>query len=207
MLRRTWEHVAALLTGKPSVSDVRRDPWRRLRFEPPLRAFGPGAIDDFSQYLTGESGVSVQSPEEAAEWLLNCRYASDPDLYGEVDAWLHPATLELIRSGDCEDFALWGWRKLVELQLDAHFVVGIRHRRDGTSQRHAWVVYRTEVDEYLFDGVEQSVERIVRPLATVRAEYEPQLGVTPIAARYVYAGLFLTDWGRRLSLRRLPGNG
>ncbi len=206
MLRRTWEHLTALLTGIPSATEVRRDPWRRLPFEPPLRAFGPGASDDFASYLAGESQVQVQTPGEAAEWLTQCRYASDPDLHGEVDAWLHPATLELVRSGDCEDFALWGWRKLVDLQLEAHFVVGVRHRSDGTSQRHAWVVYRTDAGEFLFDGVESCVERIVRPLAAIRHQYEPQVGVTPVAVRYVYAGLFLTDWGRRLSLRRLPGN-
>jgi hypothetical protein len=204
MLRRTWEHMASLLTGIPSVSEVRRDPWRRLPFEPPLRAFGPGACDDFATYLMGVCTVGVQSPYEAAQWLLSCRYASDPELHGEVDAWLHPATLELVRSGDCEDFALWGWRKLVELGLDARFIVGTRHLQDGTSQRHAWVVYRAEDGEFLFDGVEKSVSRIVRLLADVRAEYEPQVGVTPVAARYVYAGLFLSDWGRRLSLRRLP---
>lgn len=207
MLKRAWEQIESLLTGVPSRADVRRDPWRRMPFEPPLRAYGPGASEDFAQYLNGHSLVSVHSPAEAAQWLSHCRYASDPELHGEEDAWLHPATLELVRSGDCEDFALWAWRKLVELKLDAHFVIGVRHRQDGSSQRHAWVLYRTSAGEFLFDGVEGSVDRIVRPLAAVRSAYEPQVGVTPVAARYVFAGLFLTEWGRRLSLRRLPAEG
>ena len=204
MLRRTWEQLTTLVTGIPSRSEVRRDPWRRLPFEPPLRAFGPGACHDFATYLTGKTAVPVQSPTQAAEWLSHCRYASDSELYDEVDAWLHPATLELVRSGDCEDFALWGWRKLVDLGLDAHFVVGMRHRRDGASQRHAWVVYRAEGQVVLFDGVAGSVTGMLRPLPDVMADYDPQVGVTPVAARYVFAGLFLSDWGRRLSLRRSP---
>ena len=48
----------------------------------------------------------------------------------------------------------------------------MRHRRDGTSQRHAWVVYRAEGQRILFDGVEGSVSRMLRPLPDVMAEYE-----------------------------------
>lgn len=203
MLHRAWERLVATLTGIPPVSVVRRDPWRPLPLEPPLRAFGPGAALEFAEYLTGDSSVTTTSPHAVARWLQNCRYASDPDLLGEMDAWLHPLSLELVRSGDCEDFALWGWRKLVELRLDAHFVVGLRHHSDGASKRHAWVIYRDGPEHFLFDGVEPAHDRIIRPLDAVRKEYEPQVGVTPVAARYVFAGLFLSDWGRRLPLRRV----
>jgi len=174
-----------------------------MPLEPPLRAFGPGASVEFGSYLEGESKVYVRSPTEVAMWLLQCQYASDVDLHGEEDAWLHPATLEFVRCGDCEDFALWAWRKLVELGLDADFVIGNRRLSDGAVQRHAWVVYRSNDGEFLFDAVERSLERILRPLDQVRADYEPQVGVTPVAARYVYAGLYLTEWVRRLSVKRI----
>jgi hypothetical protein len=204
MLRRTWERLAAVVTGIPATSEARRDPWRRLPLEPPLRAFGPGASDDFASYLARDSTVEIRDAGEAAQWLLQCRYASDADLHGEADAWLHPVSLELLRCGDCEDFALWGWRKLVELGLDAHFVVGVRHQTGGLSERHAWVLYEAADELFVFDGVERSVDRIVRPLRDVGARYEPQVGVTPAAGRYAFAGLFISEWGRRLALQRIP---
>lgn len=194
------ERLAAWIRGIPTVEAARADPWRPLPFEPPLRAYGPGASTEFANYLAGTSHVRAGSPGEVAAWLGACRYASDPELYGERDAWLHPMTFELVRSGDCEDFALWGWRKLVELGLDAHFVVGLRRRPGHQPQRHAWVVVQAPGDAFILDGVE--ADEALRPLMRARLDYEPQVGVTPVAARYAFAGLFLSEWGRRLSLRR-----
>ncbi|MFN8580577.1 MAG: hypothetical protein U0163_06295 [Gemmatimonadaceae bacterium] len=199
---RVWAWLAARTTGRPSAAEAQRDPWRRLPLEPPLSAFGPGA-DSFRQYLTGTSRVPVEWPEDIAGFLRGCQYVSDPDLHGEVDAWLHPLTLELVRAGDCEDFALWAWRKFIELDFAAHFVVGMRRRADGQMARHAWVVYPQGPDDMLFDAVESSVDRIMRPLDDARDEYLPQVGVTPVAMRYAYAGLFASRWGRSVRLRRL----
>jgi predicted transglutaminase-like cysteine proteinase len=33
----------------------------------------------------------------------------------------HPGAFERRRRGDCEDFALWAWRKLAEVGVDAEF--------------------------------------------------------------------------------------
>lgn len=178
-----------------------RDPWERLPWSPPLAAFGPGAQAEFSTYLEGPSRIDASTPMEMAEWLLTCRYADDPTLLGEHDAWQHPATFELIRSGDCEDYSLWAWRKLVEARIEAEFVVGLQHRPDGSMGRHAWVHYVMDSREFVFDGVQPGVPSIIRPLEEVRGVYTPQVGAT-LERRFVFAGLFRSEWGRRLRLDR-----
>jgi hypothetical protein len=198
MLRSTLEWIVSLGSGVPTMSEARRDPWRRLNLEPPLRAYGPGAVVEFHEYLRRESRISVDTPEQAAEWLLTCRYASDQELLDEADAWLHPSTLELVRCGDCEDFALWGWRKLVELGMDADFVVGMRTDHERRPVRHAWVTYRHDGAEWMFEAVERSLARMFQPLDEVRELYVPQVGVARDASRHAYAGLFATDWGRKI---------
>ncbi len=184
------------------LAAAQRDPWLRFDLEPPLRAFGPGANVEFSHYLGGVSRVTARTPVEIAGWLLLCRYADDPQLLDEADHWLHPTTFEVVRSGDCEDFALWAWRKMAEHTYDAEFVVGVRRLADGSTGRHAWVTYRHEREEFLFDGVERSMDRIIRPIEEVRAHYEPQVGVSSGGRRFVFAGLYRQEWGRRLQLRR-----
>jgi hypothetical protein len=201
---RYWIRV---LTGRNAAA--RRaamigDPWRRLDLVPPLAAYGPGAIDDFTEYLRRRSRVVARTPEEIAGWLLACRYADDPVFLGEADFWQHPCAFEVVRCGDCEDFALWAWRKLVEASYDAEFVVGVRRRVDGISGRHAWVTYRDPAGEFVFDGVERTSETMIRPVSLARGEYEPQVGVGPDGQRFVYAGFYRTDWGHRMKLRR-PG--
>lgn len=178
---------------------ARGDPWVRLPYAPPLPAFGPGARHEFPHYLQGDSRVVARSPAEVARWLLGCRYAADRELLDEHDHWQHPCTFELVRSGDCEDYALWAWRKLVEARYDAEFVVGVHHRADGYIGRHAWVVYREEGREFVLDGVLRSEAMIVRPREHAVAEYVPQVGAA-VGRRFIFAGLFRSDWGRRLEL-------
>jgi hypothetical protein len=196
------ERIIVIATGRPSRRAARRDPWRPLPLEPPLHAFGPGSTREFRDYLEGESTVVVAAIADVVDFVARCRYATDRDLHGEVDAWLHPATLELVRCGDCEDFALWAWRKLVGLGYDARFVVGLRHRGDGTAERHAWVTFHDGGSDYVFDAVERGHERVVRPVTELGGEYEPQVGVDRHGTRYAYAGICLSEWGRRVKLKR-----
>lgn len=180
------------------------DPWVRLPWIPPLPAFGPGAREEFTRYLEGPSRIEARSPLDVAHWLLACRYAEDLHLHDEVDHWQHPTTFELVRSGDCEDYSLWAWRKLVEASYEAAFVVGMHHRPDGQVGRHAWVTFSDGHEEFLLDGVQRSVALIVRPRAAVAQSYVPQVGVDPAGRRFIYAGLFRSTWGRRLPVVRHP---
>ena len=68
--------------------------------------------------------VPVQSIDDIVAWLQSCEYVTDLDLFHERDFWQHPGTFERLRRGDCEDFALWAWRKLAEVGIDAEFCVG-----------------------------------------------------------------------------------
>lgn len=191
----TGQHRRSMDPGRLAAGD----PWVRLPLTPPLQAFGPGAQHEFSRYLEGASRVEARSPVTIAEWLLTCRYADDQSLLDEHDHWLHPASFELVRSGDCEDYSLWAWRKLLEAGIAAEFVVGMQHRQDGFVGRHAWVLFREGTEEFVFDGVQRSVTTIIRPRTVVESEYVPQVGAVP-ERRFVFAGLFRSDWGRRVKL-------
>ena len=205
MLSHAWRwlrEVSGIAQSQRNIAAV-RDPWRRYDLEPPLRAFGPGAAD-FRGYLAGSCRVACDSPKAIGDWLLGCRYADDAQLLGEADHWLHPATFELLRCGDCEDFSLWAWRQLIEARYAATFVVGMRSGPGTARGRHAWVTYLDGSVDYLFDGVERSIARMIRPCSGVQALYEPQLGVDADGARFVFAGLYREPWARQLRLR--PGS-
>lgn len=160
------------------------DPWRRFPFPVPLDRYGAGAERDFGWYFEGPSSVPARSLDDVCAWLLGCTYARDPDLFGRTDVWQHPAAFEARRTGDCEDFALWTWRKLVALGEDAELVVG----REQAGGGHAWVLVRRPGGHQLVDPVARTPERLVRPLAAVRDAYLPEASVDGRLVRYAYAG-------------------
>jgi hypothetical protein len=200
-----WKRLTGERMARLDRADLARgDPWVRLPLAPPFGAYGPGAQDEFPTYLEGPSRVSAPSPAAVASWLLSCRYAADEHLLDAHDHWLHPSTFELVRAGDCEDFALWGWRKLVEASIDATFVVGMSAAANGTPVRHAWVTFRDGSDEFVLDGVQRSLELIVRPRAILGEAYVPQVGADREGRRVAFAGLFRSEWGRRVPLQPHP---
>lgn len=164
--------------------------------------FGDGARHGFEWVFEGSSVVDVSSLDDILAWLRECRYESDRSLFQEADFWQHPRTFEQLRRGDCEDFALWAWRKLVELGLDAQLVVGrcIPPQRDNS--RHAWILFRDGEHEFLFEPVLRDPERAVRPLGTVRSAYIPELGVAPDGRRFFFAGYAYFLQNRHLGRRR-----
>src|SRR5262245_3087664 len=98
--------------------------WERVSIAVPPGVFGPGSNHPFAEYFDGASGVPVRSIDDIVVWLQTCEYVTDQELFQERDVWQHPAEFEKVRRGDCEDFALWAWRKLAELGIDAELVVG-----------------------------------------------------------------------------------
>jgi hypothetical protein len=165
-----------------------RDPWRRLTLRPPVHAFGPGARQDFAWYFQGESEVHVRQLDDILAWLGTCEYMTDHEAYQVTDFWQHPRTFELMRRGDCEDFALWAWRKLVELGFDAHFVVGYASVGPEAGRRHAWVQFHDGEMEYLFEPCQRVQAHAVRPLHSVREAYLPEYGVDRTGTRFAFAG-------------------
>lgn len=165
-----------------------RDPWERLPYEAPLTLFGEGARHGFDWVFDGESHVAVSSFDDVLDWLADCHYQSDPSLFRESDYWQHPRTFEQLRRGDCEDFALWAWRKMVELDMDADLVVGRRIPPSTENSRHAWILFRSGPDEYLFEPVCRDRVTAVRHVSVVRTDYIPEIGVTRDRRRFYFAG-------------------
>lgn len=165
-----------------------RDPWERLPYEAPLVMFGDGARHGFEWVFEGASAVDVTSVDDIVEWLRDCRYETDANLFHESDFWQHPRTFEQFKRGDCEDFALWSWRKLVELGIDASLVIGRRVPPGAENSRHAWIQFRDGDAEFLFEPVLRDRHRALRPLGDVRSEYIPELGVARDGRRFLFAG-------------------
>ena len=164
--------LAARLIGRESA-------WERLTLPVPAAAFGPGSERPFAQYFEGDSRVQVGSIAEIAAWLQTCEYVSDLELFHKRDFWQHPSVFEDLKRGDCEDFALWAWRKLAELGIEAELCVGrvIAVARPDVTYQHAWVVYRTGEAEFLFEPAAETETAMIRPLAEVMDNYVPHFAV------------------------------
>jgi hypothetical protein len=164
--------LGARLVGRESV-------WDRLSMRVPASVFGPGSHQPFAAYFEGPSSVSVQSIDEIVAWLQTCQYVSDLELFQEHDRWQHPVAFERLRRGDCEDFALWAWRKLAEIGIDAEFCVGrvLVDDRPELDRQHAWVVYRVNGTEYLFEPAARNTTAMIRPLVDAMGDYVPHFAV------------------------------
>lgn len=168
----------------------------------PAHAFGPGSIHDFRWYFEGESQVRVASVDEICAWLDGCKYVSDRELFNLQDFWQHPCTFERLRQGDCEDHALWAWRKLVELGVDAELVSGRWTAGPDHAGRHVWVVFRDGAGEFVLEAVGKEAA-MVRPLDEVRAEYRPDVAVNARFETTAFSGQILTMQERRAA-RAVP---
>jgi hypothetical protein len=168
------------------------DPWERLAYKVPLRTFGRGSYKPFRWYFEGETRVQVANLDDICAWLLECEYVHDPDLFNESDFWQHPKTFEVMRRGDCEDHAIWAWRKLVELGFEAELLSGDWQPAGDTAGGHVWVRFRQNGQEFIFEAVSRKRERMIRPFAEARSEYVPHAGVDHTFQHYGYVGFLRT---------------
>ncbi len=113
---------------------------------------------------------------------------TDPQLFGCADYWQHPCAFEQSRAGDCEDFALWAWRKMVHLGYDAEFIAGRIVDACGEHRGHTWILFRSDGTVFLFDPVLAQRALMVMPLRMVRDSYIPEVSVGPDLKRYAYTG-------------------
>jgi hypothetical protein len=172
-----------------------QSPWERMSMPVPRKYFGIGSLHEFAHYFSGVSSVPVSGMDDVINWLLNAEYRSDQELFNEVDYWQHPLTFEQLRSGDCEDFALWVWRKLTEAGIEAEFFVGRRvtTRSEVRYHFHAWVVCWLDGREFLFEPIARRREAMLRPLADVWQQYFPYYSVARDFRTSVFGG-YLLDW-------------
>lgn len=183
-----------------------RDPWKRLPYEAPLSAFGDGARHGFDWVFEGESAIAVSTFDDVIEWLAGCAYVSDAHLFQEADFWQHPRTFEQLRRGDCEDFALWAWRKMVELRMDADLVIGRRVPPRTADSRHAWILFRQGGAEFVFEPACADRALAVRAVAAVHDAYIPEFGVTAARQRFLFAGYAYFLQNRHLGRPAAPAD-
>ena len=168
--------LLAPLAGLLSPHVPVENPWERSSAVLPPRAFGRGAVRDFRWYFERESQCASRRSTRSATGCWAARTSATPELFNEADVWQHPGTFERLRQGDCEDYALWAWRKLVKLGVDAELVSGRWDVTRADAGPHAWVVFREGDAEFLLEAVARTRVAMVRPLADVRAQYRPARG-------------------------------
>jgi hypothetical protein len=97
---------------------------------------------------------------------------SDQDQFGEEDYWQLPEQFEESKKGDCEDFALWAWRQLLQMNYDARFALGTAGRYgDG----HAWVTFAKDGKYFLLEPLSWPVGLTLPRLSILR--YKPKFSI------------------------------
>ncbi|MGH9144392.1 MAG: hypothetical protein ACRD2I_24900 [Vicinamibacterales bacterium] len=168
-------------------------PWERVPMEVPATAFGPGSRCQFSHYFEGDSCVTAHSIDDIVGWLTTCEYISDVEQFHEPDVWQDPCAFERRQRGDCEDFALWAWRKLTEVGLEAEFFVGrvLGDDQAPIDRQHAWVVYRAGDDAYLFEPAARDRQQMIQPWSAVKDCYVPHFAVDHRFVTSAFVGCIL----------------
>ena len=200
-IARLFAPFASFLSRRPPMQDA----WERCDYRVSPSAFGAGNLHDFSWYFEGASTVHVTSLEDVQHWLLGCEFVEDEELFNETDFWQHPHTFEQLRRGDCEDHALWAWRKLIELGYEAELISGRCLPWDPKgkeSQRgHVWVNFTSQGTRYLFETAAKTKEAMIHPLSDVAAGYRPEFGVDHHRRRFAFNGILATMREREFGVK------
>ena len=139
-------------------------------FRPDLRRRGFHPTFPMGRYVSQPVAITCKNFRDIRDFLMTCRYVSDEELFGKEDYWQPPEDFERLRKGDCDDFALWTWRQLIELGYDARIVFG-RHGRYGTG--HAWVSFAKDGKQFLVEPQYRWVGNTFPRLTTLR--YQPRI--------------------------------
>jgi Predicted periplasmic protein len=141
--------------------------------QPFLRRRGPHPTFPMGRYVSQPLTLQCKTIGEVRTFLAGCKYVSDKELFGKRDYWQPPEDFEKRKKGDCEDFALWTWRQLLNMGFDARFVGGSAGRYgDG----HAWVEYFQDGKCFLLEPLYCRVGYTIPRLSTLR--YEPQVSIS-----------------------------
>lgn len=100
------------------------------------------------RYVTQPLTVKCQTLDDLRKFLRTCRGVSDKEQFGKEDHWMPPEDFEKSRKGDCEDFAMYVWRQLLQMGYKARFVGG---RVDDSPVKHAWVTFEKDGKHFLLE--------------------------------------------------------
>jgi len=120
----------------------------RKTLKPDLRRGGIHPTFPMGRYVSHPLAVQCKTLEEVRQFLKTCRPVTDKELFGKLDYWQPPEEFEKLRKGDCDDFALWTWRQLLDMGYDARVVFG-RSGRYGVG--HAWVTFEDAGKTFLIE--------------------------------------------------------
>jgi hypothetical protein len=129
----------------PSLYDVTG----RRSYKPHLKKKFAHPTFPFGRYVSRPLAVHCSTLPELRNFLRGCRQATDKETFGTDDYWLPPDKFEKVKQGDCDDFALWIWRQLMQMGYKARFVAGHLGRyKEG----HAWVTFEMDGRSFIADG-------------------------------------------------------
>jgi hypothetical protein len=141
--------------------------------QPFSRRKGPRSTFPMGRYISQPLSVQCSTMEDVRNFLTGCKYVSDKELFGKRDYWQPPDEFEKRKAGDCEDFALWTWRQLLNMGYDARFIGGSAGRYgDG----HAWVEYFLDGKCFLLEPLCCRVGYTIPRLLTL--QYKPRFSVS-----------------------------
>ena len=146
--------------GRPKPIDWIGKVVTRLDFTSGIRSYGmsgPKIRASCERALSCPSQTPMANRHQIFCFLQVCKYKSDLELFGKKEYWQPPSEFEKLRAGDCEDYALWTWRKLIDLKEDARLVIGM-HEKTG----HAWVTSVCEDGVWLLETTSKHHLRFVR---------------------------------------------
>lgn len=109
---------------------------------------------------------------ELRRFLSSCNYVSDQEQFGEKDYWQPPEQFEQTKKGDCEDYALWAWRQLLQMNYRARFVMGAAGRY---GEGHAWVTFEKDGKAFLLEPLGWPAGLSLPRLSIIR--YKPKFSV------------------------------
>jgi hypothetical protein len=141
--------------------------------DPFHRRKGVHSTFPMGRYVSRPVGVQCKTIDDIRSFLSSCQYVSDQELFGKRDYWQPPEDFEKRRKGDCEDFALWTWRQLLNIGYDTRFIGG-RASRYGDG--HAWVEYFQDGRCFLLEPLRWRIGCTMPRLSTLR--YEPRISVS-----------------------------
>ena len=135
-----------------------------------LRALHPSY--PIGRFLSQPLSTRCASLQEIRGFLRTCNYVSDEEQFGKRDHWMPPEQFEIAKKGDCEDFAIWTWRQLMNLGYKTRLVFG-RSGRYG--EGHAWVMYFSNGKHYILEPLAFWLKKPLPRLSGLR--YQPQFSI------------------------------
>lgn len=105
-------------------------------------------------------------------FVAGCTYVSDQKMFGQRDYWQPPEQFEQTKKGDCEDFALWSWRQLLQMNYPSRLVIGTAGRY---GEGHAWVTFEKDGKTFLLEALSWPLGLAMPRLSTLR--YHPRFSV------------------------------